>query len=300
MVGLAKNAGKTTTLNALVAHASGAGMRVAICSIGRDGEREDILTRLPKPAITVPAGSYCVTTDRLAVGLELIEPLDQAGVLGRPGVYRCPASFGANGCTVELVGMNRITVARSALTVLDRLADVVFIDGAFDRRSAAVPALCDGVVLATGAAVGNTPDLVAHRTAHVVRLIHLPVCTDDPDDVPTVVVPGALTARRFRSYAEDLAMREAGRLRVRDWTRVFLDERELSDLSASGWSICVETGARLLAVTTNPFNPDGPRADATALRDAVRHRLVTDGYDVPCVDIKVECRGGEGSTDAQS
>ncbi|TVQ19713.1 MAG: hypothetical protein EA382_16050, partial [Spirochaetaceae bacterium] len=130
VVGLAKNAGKTTTLNALTAQASGAGMRVAICSIGRDGEREDILTRLPKPAITVPSGSYCVTTDRLAGGLELIEPIDQTGVLGRPGVYRCPAGSGPHGRTVELVGMNRITVARAALSVLDRLTDLVFIDGA--------------------------------------------------------------------------------------------------------------------------------------------------------------------------
>jgi len=51
IVGMAKNAGKTVTLNALLDEAYENGKNVGLTSIGRDGEKQDIVTQTEKPMI---------------------------------------------------------------------------------------------------------------------------------------------------------------------------------------------------------------------------------------------------------
>ena len=46
LAGMCKNAGKTTALNALIHGARVRGVSLALTSIGRDGEREDLITGL--------------------------------------------------------------------------------------------------------------------------------------------------------------------------------------------------------------------------------------------------------------
>ncbi|MDI3547512.1 MAG: hypothetical protein PWR10_1164 [Halanaerobiales bacterium] len=52
--------------------------------------------------------------------------------------------------------------------------DLVLIDGALDRRSSAMPGLADGIILATGAVIGNTEDLVVKRTMAEIEKLTLP------------------------------------------------------------------------------------------------------------------------------
>ena len=66
IVGMAKNAGKTTALNYLIEEAMDEGVRLGITSIGRDGETQDLVTGTEKPQIyleqdtivTVPTQLY--------------------------------------------------------------------------------------------------------------------------------------------------------------------------------------------------------------------------------------------------
>jgi len=62
VVGLAKNAGKTTVVNHLLGTAGG---RHGLASLGLDGEARDQLTGLPKPRIAPPMGTLVATTDEL-------------------------------------------------------------------------------------------------------------------------------------------------------------------------------------------------------------------------------------------
>ena len=66
IVGMAKNAGKTTAMNYLIEEAMDDGIVLGITSIGRDGESQDLVTGTEKPRIyldqdtivTVPTQLY--------------------------------------------------------------------------------------------------------------------------------------------------------------------------------------------------------------------------------------------------
>ena len=51
IVGMAKNAGKTVTMNHLIQEMAQKHVVVGLTSIGRDGERQDIVTKTYKPLI---------------------------------------------------------------------------------------------------------------------------------------------------------------------------------------------------------------------------------------------------------
>ena len=53
VVGMAKNSGKTVTLNQLIAEALEDNLKLGITSIGRDGEKQDIVTFTEKPLIYI-------------------------------------------------------------------------------------------------------------------------------------------------------------------------------------------------------------------------------------------------------
>src|SRR6476469_4087943 len=63
VAGLAKNAGKTTVMNHLLATLEGP---FGLASLGLDGEARDQLTGLAKPRVRPPAGALVATADGLA------------------------------------------------------------------------------------------------------------------------------------------------------------------------------------------------------------------------------------------
>ncbi len=57
IVGMAKNAGKTTALNFLIEEAMDEGVKLGITSTGRDGERQDVVTGTEKPRVYLDEGT---------------------------------------------------------------------------------------------------------------------------------------------------------------------------------------------------------------------------------------------------
>ena len=51
IVGMSKNAGKTTALNYLIEEAMDEGLKLGITSTGRDGETQDLVTGTEKPRV---------------------------------------------------------------------------------------------------------------------------------------------------------------------------------------------------------------------------------------------------------
>jgi len=60
IVGMCKNAGKTTVLNWILSEVQ-RGKCMALTSIGRDGESTDVVTGTEKPSIFVPSGTLIAT-----------------------------------------------------------------------------------------------------------------------------------------------------------------------------------------------------------------------------------------------
>ena len=51
IVGMSKNAGKTTALNYLIEEAMDEGVNIGVTSTGRDGETQDLVTGTEKPRV---------------------------------------------------------------------------------------------------------------------------------------------------------------------------------------------------------------------------------------------------------
>jgi hypothetical protein len=179
VVGLAKNTGKTETLGALLRELRARGTAVGVTSVGRDGEARDAIdARIEKPAVRLWAGSVVASTDALlrASGIPL-EPLEDTGLrtpLGRVLIARLLGD-GA----VEVAGPSAALDVRAVADAMrGHGAQLVLVDGAIDRRAASSPLVCDGLVLSTGAVLGEQLEDVVARTRDAVELVRLPELED--------------------------------------------------------------------------------------------------------------------------
>ncbi len=183
LVGLAKNTGKTVALAALLRELKGAGRRVGVTSVGRDGEERDVIdSRIEKPRVLLAAGSLVATTDGLlsASGIphELLEETDVRTPLGRVLIARLRGA-GA----IEVAGPSAAAQVRAVSdAMLAHGAEQVLIDGAIDRRAASSPDVADGLVMSTGAVLSEDIAEVVARTYDAVELVRLPIFDGAPED----------------------------------------------------------------------------------------------------------------------
>ncbi len=204
VIGLVKNAGKTTAINALLANCPGP---LGLTSLGLDGESTDHLTGLAKPRIAPPQGTLVATTagslQRSNYEMRIDEQLPFHTPLG-PVVI---GAAGGGGC-VEVSGPT--TLAELAETVA-RLrahgARLVLVDGAINRLGSASPDVSDSVLLATGGMVGDTLEEVAETTAATLDLLSIPgVPRAERAALAPLVAGGArLTALDARGQTSPLA-----------------------------------------------------------------------------------------------
>jgi hypothetical protein len=179
LVGLAKNTGKTVAMTTTLRELAARGERVGVTSIGRDGEARDVIDdRIEKPAIHLTEGSLVATTDLLLTASGIAhERVEQTGLrtaLGEIAIARLLADG-----EIEVAGPATVRDVRAVAEAMEALgAERVLIDGALDRRAAASPAIADGVVVSTGAALHRDPVEVTRRTRAAVDLLTLPLVAD--------------------------------------------------------------------------------------------------------------------------
>src|SRR5207247_1132622 len=125
IVGLAKNAGKTTVVNHLLEHLDG---RIGLASLGLDGEARDQLTGLAKPRIAPPAGALVLTTTELRGQTPMLQalPFRTAAGEGRADVHLAHAA----GFEVEaLAEVGEGTVAEIAGALTGPLLELLIREG---------------------------------------------------------------------------------------------------------------------------------------------------------------------------
>jgi hypothetical protein len=174
LVGLAKNTGKTEALAALLRELEAQGRRVGVTSVGRDGEERDVIdSRIEKPRVLLPAGSFVATTDGLlrasTIPHELLEDTGVRTPLGRVMLARLEGA-GA----IEVAGPSAAENVRAVSdAMLAHGAEQVLIDGAIDRRAASSPDVADGLIVSTGAVLDHDIDEVVQQTRDAVELVRL-------------------------------------------------------------------------------------------------------------------------------
>ena len=203
IVGMCKNAGKTTMLNWLLAH-TGRQQVLGLTSIGRDGESTDVVTGTEKPSIFVPAGTLIATAkDMLRLGDVTQEILVTTGIptpLGEVIIMRARSDG-----YVQLAGPSITAQLKEvSKTFFELGATQSIIDGALGRKSLGARNVADGIVLCTGASYNMSMDKVIEDTANFCRLMDLPKAETLPPEAAEglekclkehgeAYIPGALT-----------------------------------------------------------------------------------------------------------
>ncbi len=176
IIGMAKNAGKTVTLNNIIKEAYAKGYNLAILSYGRDGEEVDAITRQNKPRIFIPPETVFITTSKAyACSIIIARKLANTGIktiLGNVNIYKT----GANSGYCELTGVNTVSQINKIKKLIPEGIDLILIDGALDRKSSVMPD--KGFILATGAVAGDNEKEVIENTVDVVEKLTLARITD--------------------------------------------------------------------------------------------------------------------------
>lgn len=318
IVGLEKNTGKTECLNYVLRRLEGSGRRLALTSIGIDGERIDQVTHTGKPEIDLYENIVFITSEthyrQKRLSSEILDISTRRTPLGRlvtaRSLARGKVMFSGPSDTLWLK------------TIIEDMAaykvDTTIVDGALSRLSPGSPAVTESMILNTGAAVSaNIPKLVS-RTRFVYNLIKIPAfqsCLTDKllalekgiwaiDNnnqihdlqIPsvfllkgheeqlfrfgtTLYVTGAVSDKMLDLLRMQKAIRDTV-LVVRDFTRLFVKPETFCAFMNSGGQIRVLINTTLVAVCVNPVSPEGYVLNSSELCSILAETLQIPVYDI--------------------
>ena len=172
---------------------------IALTSIGRDGERSDLVTNTKKPEIFVYDGTIIATAEKLlfaggnlsdsgndaqkngmnsGISREILDTTGMPTPMGEVIILRaCSDGF------IQLAGPSMTAqLARLKKRMFELGAAKVIIDGALSRKSLAMPAVSDAAILCSGASY--SPDIwkTVEDTCFSAELMMLPQ-TERTEDV---------------------------------------------------------------------------------------------------------------------
>ena len=306
LIGMCKNAGKTTVLNRIIKESPH--KCLALSSIGRDGESQDLVTGTQKPGIYVPEGTLLATAAELLSRSDISrEILDTTGVftpLGEVVIFR-----GRSDGSVELAGP-------SIPTQLSRLreqffafgAEQVLFDGALSRKSLCSRQVTEATVLCSGASYHKNMDVVVGDTAYQCRLLTLPEVALPPvleeergvlpyakgeflpmsaeqalksGEAEGLFLGGALSEFALRPFMA-LSLKNIT-LTVRDSSKILIKEDSFQKLLRRGANFGVLESVNPVAVTVNPFSAYGFHFSAEEFYEKMSRAV-----DLPVFDVRRE------------
>ena len=317
IVGLEKNTGKTECLKYVLDNLPVESKRIAVTSIGIDGETVDQVTRTQKPEISLRQGMYFGTSEmhyrQRRLVSELIDVSDETTSLGR--VVTAKALTGGK---ILLSGPSSSNSLRRWMRDMRRHdIDLVVIDGALSRLSSASPAVSQSLILATGAAYSANLTTLVSKTAHVVDLVNLELTSErnintlmplekgvwfidksgelkeldavtslsrdihfeGMDDCETLYVAGALVDGFLEKVRKNKSLRQV-ELVVRDFTKIFVAPQQFRLFIKAGGRISVLQRSKLIAVTVNPTSPSGYVLDSDTLCGRLSEAIGLPVYDL--------------------
>lgn len=326
IVGMAKNSGKTTTLNYLISEAMDEGIVLGITSTGRDGESTDLVTGTDKPKVFLDAGtivSVPVMLYELAeAGLEILRMTNYSSALGQIMLCRVAESG-----YVQIAGpVNTRDHKKMCKEMAELGAEMVLIDGAIDRKSIAAPDTSDAIILATGAVLSRSLKKVIEETVHIISLYRLPMLEEGKardliisksntekiflikrEEIKILDLKTGLGASRFldeaidvdteyvyipgaftKSVIADIHPTKLNSIKfiLKDPTKIFIDALYWQQLRKKGFTIQVLENIKVAALTVNPYAPLGYSFEHETLLIEMKNAV----RDIPVVDVKM---GGE-------
>ncbi|MGN0800842.1 MAG: hypothetical protein ACI4NU_10495 [Christensenellales bacterium] len=323
IIGMCKNAGKTTVLNRMIEEMQATGKTLGLTSIGRDGESVDVVTRTHKPGIYVREGTLIATAFEMLkycdISREIVETTGFPTPLGEVVIVRARSDG-----NVQLAGPS-ITAQLAKLSGMffSLGADVAIVDGALSRKTLCAPAVSEATVLCTGASYSRDINTVIDDTAFATMLLTLPEQTDFTEEERAACtgkallrmedgslrpLPQELTladALRSPAYAGVRAVYVAGAvtdallkpvlmagkrfdglsLSAEDGSKLLIRRDTFDKLALRGISLAVARATRVAAITVNPFSAYGFDLDKDELRGRMQERV-----NVPVLNVLEDVR----------
>lgn len=317
IVGLEKNTGKTVCLNYVLDRLPLDGVRIAVSSIGIDGETTDQVTRTAKPEIILKANTFFATSEKHYLNRKLVSELvdvsDESTSLGRIVTAKALTKG-----KILLSGPSSNFGLRRWMNSMRKFdIDLILIDGALSRMSLASPATSESMILSTGAAYSANINTLVQKTAFVVEMINLDLtseenrlrfndihsgvwavddndelhdlkvpsslstnlCTDGIEHCKTLFLTGALTDT-FLNHIRGKRLFKETEVVVTDFTKIFLTPLLYKGFVSGGGKISVMMKSKLIAVTVNPTAPNGMVLDSEKLCKTLSEAINLPVYDL--------------------
>jgi len=173
IIGMAKNTGKTVTLNHILKLAELSNYKVALTTIGLDGEDKDKVLNNLKPRILIWENMIIANAKQLILESKInFEILAATGIdspLGEIVIARSKER-----AFVKLSGPSSKHELKLLKKELARYQpDLILIDGALDRKSFSSPALTDAAILTTGAVTADSINSIVKKVSYQTELFRL-------------------------------------------------------------------------------------------------------------------------------
>ena len=305
IIGMSKNAGKTTALNKILAECRERDIKIGLTSIGRDGEDIDIVTGTGKPKIYVAKGTLIATaTDLLKksdITKEIVRTTDINTPMGEVVIVRARSDgyvqIGGSSIGSQIVGL---------INAFKELgADKILVDGAINRKTFSSPIISDAAILSAGASLSADMNRVVGETAFLAKLLTLRALEDEraralietftehvekfsaimqdynvrsvdlsnpadaTDGAKYIYVSGALSDNIMNKLVMSNVNLRGVQIIVDDGSKIFISEQTFEKVGLKGAEIVVKRGINLLAITINPVSASGYAFDKEAFKDAL-------------------------------
>ena len=282
IVGLSKNSGKTTTLNAIISKANRYFSRIGITSIGRDGEKQDVAIGNAKPQIFVNDNMIVATTAELIdycdASKRIIYSTNFTTPMGRVYLFETLSSG-----YIQIGGPSSVSQMVELKSIMQRFgSECIFIDGAASRRSFGFSRLADGIVLCTSANISSNINYVIENTSFIASLYNLPVCLGHDG----FLVKGAITDSIIEEILLSHEKNELKALKLvfEDPSKVICSYDYFVRLKSAVNAIEVLSRPELLAISVNPTSVYGWGFDSREFVEKLKEKV-----SVPVFDVAMEC-----------
>lgn len=272
VIGLGKNAGKTTFLNKILSDVYEGEENppiIGLTSIGRDGEETDVVTSTSKPKIYIRRNTLIATASDLLrkcdITKEILETTEIPTAMGQVVILRALSDG-----FVEIAGPSSTSDLRFIEKTFKKYTDNLFflVDGALSRKSTAGHSLTQATILCTGASVNENEETLTDITMNTVNLLTLEGIDEKynellKDDTSRVVIidedyEGNLYKK---SIDTDIALKSASEIKdnLTDDTVLIMIRGAITDnfikqisdnIKFRNLILCAEDGTRFL---TNPI-----------------------------------------------
>ncbi len=315
-VGMEKNAGKTQTLNYVLGRLrTFSNIKLALTSIGVDGETVDIVTSSSKPEIEIYPDTTFITSQALYAQKEIVSAIEEISKETTALGKLITAKAITRG-KVLLGGPSNNKSLKEFIEKLTQTHDITLVDGALSRKSFGSPSITQAMILSTGASLSASLPVVVKKTKFIYQMTQLPQYREHYEDLQQIEsgiyaitkegiidlqIPSLMMIDKYKDkiFAKGTRIYVAGALNdkfvqflkiqknikeieiiIKDFTKIFAQEDNVLQYLNKGGQIKVLEKTNLIAITANPISPTGYNFNNEEMLEALRKEIPINIYNI--------------------